>query len=106
MLGLLRKFYLIISILSMKKPLFGTYSLLALSVPAALFTLASNAQAAGSVIGSTATTNMVTSTGSISNIINQSGLSASYTSGHWYRLSKSAKTDSVGLRRNEKIIKD
>ena len=26
--------------------------------------------------------------------------------GHWYRLSKSAKTDSVGLRGNEKIIKD
>jgi transposase len=25
---------------------------------------------------------------------------------HWYRLSKSAKTDSVGLRGNEKIIKD
>ncbi len=32
----------------------------------------------------------------------------SYTTGfrHWYRLSKSAKTDSVGLRGNEKIIED
>jgi len=26
--------------------------------------------------------------------------------GHWYRLSKSAKTDSIRLRGNEKIIKD
>jgi HEAT repeat protein len=26
--------------------------------------------------------------------------------GHWYRLSKSAKTDSIGLRGNEKIIQD
>ena len=25
---------------------------------------------------------------------------------HWYRLSKSAKTDSIGLRGNEKIIQD
>jgi len=25
---------------------------------------------------------------------------------HWYRLNKSAKTDSIGLRRNEKIIQD
>jgi transposase InsO family protein len=29
-----------------------------------------------------------------------------WRSRHWYRLSKSAKTDSVGLRGNEKIIKD
>ena len=26
--------------------------------------------------------------------------------GYWYRLSKSAKTDSIGLRGNEKIIQD
>ena len=28
------------------------------------------------------------------------------TTWHWYRLSKSAKTDSIGLRGNEKIIQD
>jgi hypothetical protein len=84
----------------MKKPLFGIYSLLALSVPAALFTLAPNAQAAGSIIGSTATTNMGTTTGSISNIINQSGLSASYTSGVTNFDSYVSTTTTAGLSSN------
>ena len=65
----------------MKNQLFGTYSLLALSIPAALLTLAPNAQAAGLVLGSTATTNMGQAVGSISSVTNQSGLSATYTSG-------------------------
>lgn len=66
----------------MKKQLFGAYSLLALSLPAALLTLAPNAQAAGLVLGSTATTTMGTASGfSISAITSQSGLSATYTSG-------------------------
>jgi len=46
----------------MKKRLFGTYSLIALSIPATLLTLAPNAQAIGRVLGSTATTNMGTFT--------------------------------------------
>jgi hypothetical protein len=49
----------------MKKQLFGTYSLLALSVPAALFTIAPKAQALGQVLGSTATTTM----GSVSGVV-------------------------------------
>jgi hypothetical protein len=66
----------------MKKQLFGTYSLLALSVPAALFTIAPKAQALGQVLGSTATTTMGSVSGfGISNAVNQSGLSATYTSG-------------------------
>jgi hypothetical protein len=67
----------------MKKQLFGTYSLLALSIPAVLLTLAPNAQAAGLVLGSTATTTMGQGLGvsPISNVTNQSGLSATYTSG-------------------------
>lgn len=66
----------------MKNQLFGTYSLLALSIPVALFTIAPNAQAAGLVLGSTASTNMGTFRGfSISAITNQIGLSATYTSG-------------------------
>jgi hypothetical protein len=68
----------------MKKQLFGTYSLLALSIPVAMLTLAPNAQAAGLVLGSTATTNMgvYSQTGnSLSNLTNKSGLSATYTSG-------------------------
>jgi hypothetical protein len=66
----------------MKKQLFGTYSLIALSIPAALFTLAPNAQAAGLVLGSTATSALTSVSGTtISNITNQSGLSATYTSG-------------------------
>jgi hypothetical protein len=66
----------------MKNQLLRNYSLLALSLPAALFTLAPNAQAAGLVLGSTATTTMGESTNfPISAITNQSGLSATYTSG-------------------------
>jgi hypothetical protein len=67
----------------MKKRLFGTYSLIALSIPATLLTLAPNAQAIGRVLGSTATTNMGTFTSGspLSNLTNQSGLSATYTSG-------------------------
>ena len=67
----------------MKKRLFGTYSLIALSIPATLLTLAPNAQAIGRVLGSTATTNMGTYTSGspLSNLTNQSGLSATYTSG-------------------------
>jgi hypothetical protein len=67
----------------MKNQLFAISSLIALSVPATLFTIAPSAQAAGSVIGSTATTTMgsVTTTFDISNAVNQSGLSATYTSG-------------------------
>ena len=65
----------------MKKQLFGTYSLLALSVPVALLTIAPDAQAIGVIRGSTATTALTTNSGNISSITNQSGLSATYTSG-------------------------
>jgi hypothetical protein len=66
----------------MKKQLFGTYSLIALSIPVALFTIAPNAQAIGVMRGSTATSSMTTAIGSsISNITNQTGLSSGYTSG-------------------------
>ena len=65
----------------MKKQLFGTYSLLALSIPAALFTIAPSAQAIEVMRGSTATTALTPAAGNISNITNQSGLSANYTSG-------------------------
>jgi hypothetical protein len=65
----------------MKNQLFGISSLIALSVPVAMFTIATDAQAIGVIRGSTATTDMGTFTGAISNITNQSGLSATYTSG-------------------------
>jgi hypothetical protein len=65
----------------MKKQLVSTYSLLALSVPVALFATAPNAQAISVMRGSTATSSETTDFGSISNITNQSGLSSSYTSG-------------------------
>ena len=65
----------------MKNQLFAISSLIALSVPATLFTIAPSAQAAGSVIGSTATSDLMTDAGDISNITNQSGLSNAYTSG-------------------------
>jgi hypothetical protein len=66
----------------MKKQLFGTYSLLALSIPAALLTLAPSAQAIEVILGSTATTALSAIGGSnVANITNQSGLSAAYTSG-------------------------
>jgi hypothetical protein len=66
----------------MKKQLFGTYSLLAFSVPAALFTIAPDAQAIGVMRGSTATTALTSIAGSnVANITNQSGLSSPYTSG-------------------------
>jgi hypothetical protein len=55
--------------------------LIALSIPAALFTLAPNAQAIGFVLGSTASTTLPTSGGAIGIVTNQSGLSAPYTSG-------------------------
>jgi hypothetical protein len=51
------------------------------AVPATLFTIAPSAQAAGSVIGSTAPSDLMTDAGDISNITNQSGLSNAYTSG-------------------------
>lgn len=66
----------------MKNQLFSISSLLALSVPVALLTIAPNAQAAGLVLGSTATTNMIVSNANpLSIVTNQSGLSATYTSG-------------------------
>lgn len=67
----------------MKKQLFGTYSLIALSIPAALFTIAPDAQAIGVIRGSTATTALTGIGGgtNVSNITDQSGLSAAYTSG-------------------------
>jgi hypothetical protein len=66
----------------MKKQLFGTYSLIALSVPVALFTIAPDAQAIGVMRGSTATTNLRPIGGPpVSQITDQSGLSAKYTSG-------------------------
>lgn len=65
----------------MKKQLFGTYALAALSIPAALLTTAPIAQAVGLVRGSTATSALTTSVGAISNITNRSGLSTTYTSG-------------------------
>jgi hypothetical protein len=55
--------------------------LIALSIPAALFTLAPNAQAIGFVLGSTAITTLPTTAGAIGNLTNQSGLSTPYTSG-------------------------
>ena len=36
----------------------------------------------------------------------ENNISITLNFGHWYRLSKSAKTDSIGLRGNEKIIQD
>jgi hypothetical protein len=66
----------------MKNQLFGISSLIALSVPAALFTLAPNAQAINVMQGSTATTTLTPVPDSaVSNLTNQSVLSANYTSG-------------------------
>jgi len=66
----------------MKKQLFGTYSLIALSIPVTLFTIAPDAQAIGVIRGSTATSDLTNTYGTtISSITNQSGLSAIYTSG-------------------------
>jgi hypothetical protein len=65
----------------MKNQLFGTYSLIALSVPVALFAIAPDAQAIGIIQGSTATSALTGGIGNITNITNQSGLSATYTSG-------------------------
>jgi hypothetical protein len=69
----------------MKNQLFRTYSLIALSIPAALFTIAPNAQALSGprvILGSTATTTLTPVAGTaVGNLTNQSGLSANYTSG-------------------------
>ena len=62
-----------------KKISFASLGLIALSIPAALFTLAPNAQAIN-VIGSTASTTLPNFT-PIANVTNQSGLSTPYTSG-------------------------
>ena len=65
----------------MKNKLFGISSLLALSVPAALFTIVPSAQAIVVIVGSTASSAATTATGAIDHIVDQTGLSAPYISG-------------------------